>query len=887
MLEADAANPPPATRRRPLAPFIILGVSLLATAGIALYVGKAASDKDRAHFEHLADRTQSGIVARIDTCISLLLGGTGLFAASDRVTADEFHRYAQQLSLEERFPGALGIGVSLRIPAAFKERILRELHAQPELRDLEINPPDPRPEYHAIIYLEPLNEPNRRAIGYDMFTDPVRREAMERARDNAGPALSGRVTLVQDEVAPQPGFLIYVPVYHGGPVPLGIDDRRNMLAGFVYSPFRATDLISAAVSRQSGSGVAYEVYDGPEVSPQALLYRSDAPNGPSSTDAPRFAKRADVNIAGRRWTLRFRTTPAFESTSSREFTLLVVGLGVIVSVVLFTITQGQASARMRAERAADELRASQAALRASESRFRRLADANLVGVAFASTTGQMREANDAMLAILGCTREQLDAGLARWDAVTPIELRAADDRAIEQLRATGVCTPYEKQFIRPDGTRVPVLLGIALLEGTADETVGICVDLTERNRAIEDLKTARDLANAARAEAEEASRLKDEFLATVSHELRTPLNAILGWAQILRKAPHEPDDLEQGIATIERNAKAQAQLVDDLLDVSRIVAGKLRLELKPLDLPHVIDAAIEAVRPGANAKGVNLSRVFDPHVGPVWGDADRLQQVVWNLLSNAVKFTPRGGSVQVLLQPRDGNAEIAVSDTGRGISREFLPHVFDRFRQADASITRQFGGLGLGLGIVRHLVELHGGTVAASSLGENKGATFVVTLPLAEVEPKLADDRTAHHRAHAADSDAPQELRGVRCLVVEDDEDSRWLLERLLRDAGAEVTSAASAAEGFDAFMRQRPDVLVSDIGMPIEDGYSLLRRIRAASGNGDCAVPAIALTALARAEDRHRALLAGYQVHLAKPVEPAALRDAIVRLVERGSVSG
>jgi CheY-like chemotaxis protein len=284
---------------------------------------------------------------------------------------------------------------------------------------------------------------------------------------------------------------------------------------------------------------------------------------------------------------------------------------------------------------------------------------------------------------------------------------------------------------------------------------------------------------------------------------------------------------------------------------------------------------------------VKLSRVFDPHVGPVWGDADRLQQVVWNLLSNAVKFTPRGGSVQVLLQPRDGNAEIAVSDTGRGISREFLPHVFDRFRQADASITRQFGGLGLGLGIVRHLVELHGGTVAASSLGENKGATFVVTLPLAEVEPSAAGDRTAHHQAHAADSDAAQELRGLRCLVVEDDEDSRWLLERLLRDAGAEVTSAASAAEGFDAFMRQRPDVLVSDIGMPIEDGYSMLRRIRAASGNGDCAVPAIALTALARAEDRHRALLAGYQLHLAKPVEPAALRDAIVRLVERGSVSG
>jgi PAS domain S-box-containing protein len=541
---------------------------------------------------------------------------------------------------------------------------------------------------------------------------------------------------------------------------------------------------------------------------------------------------------------------------------------------------------MRAEHTTDELRASEDALRASESKFRRLADANLVGVAFADMSGRVTDANDAMLAVLGRTREHLRAGEVRWDEITPPELRIADERAIEQLRTTGVCTPYEKQFIRPDGARVPVLVGIAMLEGEHDETVGICVDLTERNRAIEDLRAARDAANAARTEAEEASRLKDEFLATVSHELRTPLNAILGWAQILRKAPREQEDLEQGILTIERNAKAQAQLVDDLLDVSRIVAGKLRLEFKPVDLPHVIDAAIEGVRPAANAKGVKISRVFDSHVGPVSGDADRLQQVVWNLLSNAVKFTPRGGNVQILLQPRDGNAEIAVSDTGRGISREFLPHVFDRFRQADASITRQFGGLGLGLGIVRHLVELHGGTVSAHSLGENKGATFVVTLPLAPVEPGH-DERPAHHyHAAAAGEIASQELAGVRCLVVEDDEDSRWLLERLLRDAGAVLTCATSAAYGFEPFMRHPPDVLVSDIGMTIEDGYSMLQRIRAASGNGHSNVPAIALTALARAEDRRRALLAGYQTHLAKPVEPAELRVAIANLVGRGPVS-
>jgi len=433
-----------------------------------------------------------------------------------------------------------------------------------------------------------------------------------------------------------------------------------------------------------------------------------------------------------------------------------------------------------------------------------------------------------------------------------------------------------------------------MLEGETGESVGICIDLTERNRGIEQLKAARDVADAARAEAEEANRLKDEFLATVSHELRTPLNAILGWAQILRRGPFDGEDFPQGMATIERNAKAQAQLVEDLLDVSRIVSGKLRLDVATVDLTGVIDAAIEAVKPAADAKGLSIQRVFDPHVGPVWGDPDRLQQVVWNLLSNAVKFTPRGGSVQVLLQASDGNAEVAVSDTGRGISRDFLPHVFDRFRQADASITRQFGGLGLGLGIVRHLIELHGGTVAASSMGEGKGATFVVTLPLANVPAHhergggAANDASRRRGPGGAGECPPLSLRGVRVLVVEDEVDSRTLIEKILGDCDAEVTAVASAVEAFEAFARETPDVIVGDIGMPGEDGYSLLRRIRAAedeAGPGAAHVPAIALTALARAEDRRRAMAAGYQIHMPKPVEPAELRAAIADLVGRSPV--
>lgn len=632
------------------------------------------------------------------------------------------------------------------------------------------------------------------------------------------------------------------------------------------------------------AGIAFEIYDGTDVNPAALLYRS---SGTTDADdehaAARFRKRALMSVAGHPWTLILYTTPAFESSSSRGLTLVVIGLGAMVSVLLFTISYGQSTARLHAERSADELRESEQALRASESRFRRLADSNLVGVAFVDMAGQVNDANAALLAILGRAHDEVVRGAVRWDEITPPEYRDADARAIEQLRATGVCTPYEKQYVRPDGSRVAVLVGIAMLEGDTGEAVGIVMDLTERNRSLEALKAARDVADAARADAEDANRLKDEFLATVSHELRTPLNAILGWSQILREGASDPDELAQGLSTIERNAKAQAQLVEDLLDVSRIVSGKLRLDVKAVAMPSVIGAAIEAVHPAADAKGVIIQQVFDPSTGPVSGDPDRLQQVVWNLLSNAVKFTPRGGMVRVSLSANDGNAEVAVSDTGRGISPDFLPYVFERFRQADSSITRQYGGLGLGLGIVRHLVELHGGTVAAMSPGEGRGATFVVALPLATAPAHGSPAPTMRDRPPATDC-PPLTLQGVRVLVVEDDADSRALLARILRDCGATVTMASSAAEAFETFIRAAPDILVSDIGMPDEDGYSLLKRIRAAE-IGDARVPAIALTALARTEDRRRSLMAGYQMHLAKPVEPAELRSAIAGFVGRGTV--
>jgi signal transduction histidine kinase len=384
-----------------------------------------------------------------------------------------------------------------------------------------------------------------------------------------------------------------------------------------------------------------------------------------------------------------------------------------------------------------------------------------------------------------------------------------------------------------------------------------------------------------RRQAEDANRMKDEFLATLSHELRTPLNAMLGWAQVLRLGKVDEAAAARALETIERNARVQAQLIADLLDVSRIITGKLRLDMQAVELSSIIEAALDSVRPGADAKGIRLDVRLDPLTSPVMGDADRLQQVIWNLLSNAIKFTPQDGLVQVSLRLDGGSAEIRVSDTGPGIRPDFLPYVFDRFRQAESTITRSHGGLGLGLSIVRHLVELHGGSVAVQSEGEGKGAVFTVRLPVRASMPEAIITERADATARVWDS--PMLLDGVRVLVVEDEEDTRELLIASLRQCGADVTAAASVAEALESLDRSLPDVLVSDLAMPGEDGYSLIRKVRARGPEAGGKIPAAALTAYARAEDRVRALASGFQRHLPKPVDPADLIGMVASLAGRG----
>ncbi len=457
-------------------------------------------------------------------------------------------------------------------------------------------------------------------------------------------------------------------------------------------------------------------------------------------------------------------------------------------------------------------------------------------------------------------------------------------RAVQSALAAGTPVASEFRVVRPDGSVLWVLDdGQFEVDGSGRplRMRGILRDITEQ-------KVLEAKLEQAHREAEAANQAKDQFLATLSHELRTPLNAILGWASILRGSGLGEAELRQGLEVIERNARIQTQLIDDLLDMSRIISGKMRLDIQPVDPVSFIGAAIDTVRPAAEAKGIRLTSLLDPGTGPITGDPNRLQQVVWNLLSNAVKFTGKNGRVQVLLERVNSHIEITVADTGVGISAESLPHVFDRFHQGDVSPTRVTSGLGLGLAIVKHLVELHGGTVSVSSAGEGQGATFTIALPLTVVQRDAEPSERLHPRGLTPVASAFRrvDLSGVKVLVVDDQVDALELIKRVLEECDAEVLAAGSADEALRALQAAAPHVLVTDIGMPDVDGYELLRRVRAMEPARGGRLPAIALTAFARSEDRTRALRAGFLAHVAKPVEPTELVATVASVVGRAGDS-
>ncbi len=922
------------TRTNPLSrgilPYLILMLGFCFTLLVYYYFSKLTVEQDRSRFDRSVQEIQDKVRSRIDTSIALLRAGTGLFAASDSVQANEFEQFVQQIQLEKNYPGVLGIGFSMRFPAQQKGDVIAEMRRQGK-NTFKVWPDNSqRSEYNAILYLQPATDLNKVAIGFDMGTEEVRRQAMNAARDSGKPTASGRVRLVQERnvQVKQEGFLIYMPVYRKNAPVNTVAERRQALIGFVYSPYRVGDFLDE-ITAQKNYDVSFLVYDG-EVKKDNLL----SPPLNEAAGEPLFSDKKEFEIADRTWTIVYATKPSFEKYSGRSLLKYTVLLGGLLSFLFFAVTRAEIRARTRAEQALSERERAEEALRQTAEALR---DANQRAVleyerlmerikALAQALGTARELNAIYRALREFTNASIPCNgffVSLYDPVRDVRTACygwADGTELDisdlppmQVTTTGpnsravrtgeviITNDYMSATqgsqgvivgpdngLRPDSSMAVPMAVMGRIIGSIEvqsyehdvyrpehaTAMSMAANLTAV--AIENVRLLK-LERTAREAAEESNRLKDEFLATVSHELRTPLTAILGWSRLLEGGTLDDSVTQQAVETIWRNAKAQAQIVDDILDVSRIITGNLYLDLHPLEVVPVVENAINVVHPTADAKGIKIERYFDRTPAMISGDANRLQQVIWNLLSNAVKFTENGGRVCVKVSQVAGVVEVSVSDTGQGINNEFLPYVFERFRQADSTTTRQHGGLGLGLAIARQLVEIHGGTIRAESLGVGRGATFTIRLPLLEKEARStqAVDRNQV-------SPVPQLLSGVNVLLVDDDSDTLTLMTTALTRRHANVTAVSSAVEAIQEISRKRPDVLVSDIAMPDEDGYGLIEKVRRLENGTTQTIPAVAITAYAKEEDRERALSAGFQIYLAKPVELTELISVVARAARR-----
>jgi PAS domain S-box-containing protein len=873
----DAAAEAPSRLSRRLTPMLVLVLGVGLTLAIVSMVERLRTDEERVGFFRLVGEARDLIDRRMAVHTALLEGAAGLFAANESVTRREFAAFVERLDLRTQYPGVRGIGFSLCSTSAELPALVERMREE-GFSEFAPWPDGEREEYHTIVLLEPLDARNRAALGYDMFQDLTRRLAMVAARDGGVPAASGRVELVQEISGPkQSGFLVYLPVYRGGVVPTSVDQRRAKLLGFVYSPFRADDLLRGVFG--ADPAVDIEVFDGLEPVATALMHASRRTRGdsPVADEAPRFEAIERVRIARRDWTIRFLSRGREGMPGQALLPTLLTVTGSLVSAFLAWLTFLQTRARDNAERSAH-------LLLIERERFRTTLGSVGEAVVATDTLGRITFMNAIAERLTG-QRAESAIGEPFESVVRLVWAEGGQPlppplvRLRERLRGTRPieATTSASLLLRSDGERIPIDESIAAIlddRGGLIGTVAALRDMTDRARLLASERVARE-------EAERASRLKDEFVATLSHELRTPLNAMLGWTHLLRRRQGDPTAVGEAIEVIERNARSQVRMVEDLLDMTRILAGKVRLDPVPCEPRALIDAAIAAVAPQAQAKGLSVGVEIDASVDAFFADPTRLQQIVTNLLSNAIKFTPERGTVSVtarrLFRGERAWDVIRVSDTGIGIAPEFLPHVFDRFRQADASTTRRYGGLGLGLSIVRQLVELHGGRASAESDGPGRGARFTVEFPARADAARAA-------QGGASDEDPIESpdgvtLEGLRVLVVDDEADAREYARAILSGEGAIVATAAGADEALAMLPGLLPCVVVSDIGMPDRDGYDLIRSIRRLPAERGGRTPAAALTAFARVEDRRRALDAGYQLHTAKPVEPLELVALVASL--------
>jgi len=917
------------------AAWLALALSLALTAAAWRFADARERQAERAELHGRVVQIAARLSTRMLAYEQLLRGASGLFAASGPPTREAWQAFVGALGLAG-LPGIEGMGWAPRIEAAELERHVASIRRD-GMPGYRVHPSGDRDVLGPVVYFEPMTRGNARAIGFDMYGEPVRRAAMQAARDAARPSLTGRVLLVQENGRPeQAGVLAYLPVYRRGAPAVSVEERRAALLGWVYAAFRAGDFVEGAIGggREDLEVEVRDARDGGAVLHVALG------GGGFDAEAAGPALRVPVPMADREWELRVRRDAAAAARGPHGSTVTAIA-GTVGSLLIFGIVWSIATTRARAVALADRMTA---ALRQShetlESRVRErtasLHDTNLRLAAFNDalravnaafrTTGAPGPVDERLSKVAAELRRIVPAtiGMAvafgagsdpdpviaidAGPALPPSELERWRRAALESERSAQAPTP---------GGAVVERLPAPLLDAHGHARGYLLLGRREGAFTAEDIAVVSQFAllvgsslslhetlareRHARAEAERADRAKDEMLAVVSHELRTPLNAIQGWLHVLRR--RRADDaqlLGRALEVIQRNLDTQLQLVEDLLDTARIVSGQLRLSLRPVDLVPLLRTAIETVRPLAEARQISVSVSVPPEPFLTVGDPSRLEQVIWNLLTNAVKFTGSGGHVAVRLERLGWLVQIEIEDDGQGIEAAFLPHVFDRFRQADSSSTRAAGGLGLGLALVQHIVQAHGGQVMVRSDGPGRGACFTVSLPLGmsglddAACPSPADqapgriDGDAWSGAALPDApDAAALLAGLHVLVVEDHDDSRELLADFLSAQGATVSCAANAHEAMSRVRELPPDgpppVLLCDIALPGQSGYELLARIREherQTGRPQASwIVAIALSAFTRAEDRERSLRAGFVDHLGKPLSQGDLIERLVGL--------
>jgi PAS domain S-box-containing protein len=711
----------PAPKQRVVQPFVVLIIALILTGVATYFVDRTTTAEDTVRFNYYIRQAEADIKARTDLYRSLLRSGRALHGAEQNLSLQSFRKFVATMELSRQFPGIQGVGFLKRFRRAEMDSLRQSLKANYD-ESIDVHTLSTKDEFFSLIYIEPQNTRNRNALGFDPSDDPIRRDAMMLARDTGYTVASGKVYLKQEiDSAKQAGFVMYLPIYRGGIVPATVEERREKLDGFISGPFRADDLLQQIFDQDSAPRIGFRVYDGVGQDPKNLLHVSAGLNGHEAKHLGRLTSVRNVVIARRPWTIVFQTTPAFERFSSKDLVPFIFTIGSLMSILLYVITRSQSRARSRVEHAAWELQESQKALEASEARLRRLVESNVVGIAISETTGLVLEANDAYLKLIGRTRDELRSGSLRWDNITPAQYLNADRIAKDALRQFGKTDPYEKVYLRPDGSGVQVLVGLVHLGG--NQAMVFAIDQTERKEHERELQLAKEMA-------ELASSAKDQFLAVLSHELRTPLTPILTTVDLLENELQLSPEVKPWIEIIRRNVELEARLIDDLLDITRIARGKIELHFLETDAHRILDHVCEIVGSEAKAKDIYLH--FEKHASDtcVLADSARLQQIYWNLVKNSIKFTPTGGEVRVSTSNDDEQFIVEVSDTGIGIDPGFLPVIFDAFEQGEKTITRQFGGLGLGLAITKNLVNLHEGTIKAESAGSGRGATFTVALPL-------------------------------------------------------------------------------------------------------------------------------------------------------------